>query len=239
MRLAKYLAHCGVASRRGSEEIIVKRKVKVNGKVITDPACGVSEKDTILYKGTTIKLETYVYYGLYKPEGVTTTLKDRHAKNTLLTYLKDVREKVVPVGRLDQNSKGLLIFTNHGELTHRLTHPKYEIVKVYEVWCEGVFPKNKLSLLVKGIKSDGDLLKAISAKVLKETDEKSLLSVELGEGKKREIRRMLDNLGYKVISLERVSIGPLTSERFKPGVLKKLTKIEVQMLKNAVGLNES
>lgn len=236
MRLAKYLAHAGVASRRSSEEIIRSGAIQVNGKTIKDPAFSVSEEDNIFYRGTPLKKESHVYYLFHKPAGVTTSLKDRHAEETITSYLKNISARVVPVGRLDKDSTGLLLVTNDGELTHRLTHPRFEILKTYEVCATGEFTEIEFRKMREGVKSDGDTLKVRSVEILKQLPGKTTLIITLGEGKKREIRRMLEALGRKTISLKRVQMGPVRLGGLKSGGLRKLTDQEVNDLKKSVKL---
>ncbi len=236
MRLVKFLAHAGVASRRESEKIIFQGLVKINGKPVKDPAFSVTEQDEILVKNKKITKEILVYFLFHKPAGVTTTLKDVHAEKTLRPFLRKIRARIVPVGRLDKNSTGLLFLTNDGELTHRLTHPRYEIIKTYEVCVTGKFVEEECQKLLKGISSEGDLLKVKAALILKEYPDKTMLQLELGEGKKREIRRMMEVLGRKTISLKRVQMGPVKLGDLISGEMRELNQKEIKDLKNSAGL---
>jgi len=236
VRLVKFLAHAGVASRRESEKIIFQGLVKINGKPVKDPAFSVTEQDEILVKNKKITKEILVYFLFHKPAGVTTTLKDVHAEKTLRPFLRKIRARIVPVGRLDKNSTGLLFLTNDGELTHRLTHPRYEIIKTYEVCVTGKFVEEECQKLLKGISSEGDLLKVKAALILKEYPDKTMLQLELGEGKKREIRRMMEVLGRKTISLKRVQMGPVKLGDLISGEMRELNQKEIKDLKNSAGL---
>lgn len=236
MRLAKYLAHAGIASRRKSEEIIQRGLVEVNGKIVKDPAFGVEAHDRIFYQGRSVRKEEHAYYLFHKPAGVTVTLADRHAEKTLQPFLKNIEARVVPAGRLDVDSTGLLILTNDGELTHRLTHPRYHVLKTYEVCASGSFPEEELLKMKRGIEEDGDFLKVYSVSVLEKLPGKTVLEINLAEGKKREIRRILEVLGHTTISLKRVQMGPISLGALKSGFIRKLSKKEIELLKESVEL---
>ena len=231
MRLVKFLAHAGVASRRKSEDLIRRGQIKVNGQPVRDPARSVTSQDEIEYQGKSIGQESRVYYLFHKPAGVTSTLSDRHAERTLTYFLKNIPERVFPVGRLDKSSTGLMILTNDGELMQRLTHPRFEVIKTYEICVWGMFQSVSIHSLLKGIVSEGDRLVAKSVKVAKQMKDKTILHIQLGEGKKRELRRMMESQGHSTISLKRISFGPLELKNLKSGELKKLSKSEIASLK--------
>lgn len=223
LRLAKFLADSGIASRRKAEDIILAGKVKVNDKIIkTLPAIINPDKDKVEVNNKLISASQKVYYLLNKPVGYICSVSDPHnAKNVISLIPKDAR--VYPVGRLDKDSQGLLLLTNDGELTYQLTHPKFKIDKKYLVKVDKPITKEILNRLKQGIKLDEGLAKADEVK----QQNKQELIIIIHQGWKRQIRRMLEKLGYQVITLTRLAEGKLTLNKLPVGKYKEITKKDI------------
>ncbi len=232
MRINKYLALCGVASRRKVEDFIVNGQVKVNDKLVTNLATDIDIKnDIVTVSGERVKLtEEYVYYMLNKPKGYVCSAEDNRGRKTVLDIVKDPNHRIFPVGRLDYDSEGMLILTNDGDLTQRLTHPSNEIEKKYIVKIEGNMVESELAVLRAGVVVDGERFGKCGV-VLTNTDGKiSRLEVTLKEGKNREIRRMFEAIGKNVIFLKRVSIGMLKLGGLSRGEYRALKPYEIDLL---------
>ncbi len=226
MRLNAYLARAGVASRRGADELIKRGTVQLNGQIgkLNDT---VRESDQVLVHGKPVKLQQNRYTLLYKPAGYVTTLKDEKGRRKV-TDLIDIPERVVPVGRLDYDTTGLLVLTNDGGMVHRLTHPSYEIDKTYQAQVEGRIDGKILDLLSNSILlEDGP---TTPAKARKLAGDKVELIVH--EGRKHQVKRMLAAVGLPVKKLHRSGYGPLTLEGLKPGQWRDLTFEEVHALQD-------
>jgi len=209
IRLNKYLAGAGIASRRKADELITQGQVKVNGKIVKDLGSQIDpEKDQVEYRGKLIRSATFLLFMFNKPVGVTSTIADKHALKTIADYFKNVG-RVYPVGRLDKNSEGLILITNNGDLANQLTHPKYEHEKEYEVLISGQSINNVKrfgqSFILNNYKTRPMKFKLIK----KISQDKWLIRLILQEGRKRQIRRVAEILGYKVVQLKRVRIGKL------------------------------
>jgi 23S rRNA pseudouridine2605 synthase len=230
MRIQRFLSRAGLVSRRQAATLIEKGLVKVNGKVIFEPFFQVEpEKDLIEFEGKRLKIPAkFTYIMLNKPRGVITTVADELKRKTVMD-LVPVEKGLVPVGRLDENSEGLLLITNDGDMVYRLTHPSFEIEKEYEVILP-VAVKKELKKMEKGMSVGNDYLKA-SKVVLKG---KNKILVTLKEGKNREIRRMLGILGYSAKRLKRIRVGNLELSDLKVGQWRNLTKDEVSKLKRLI-----
>ncbi|MDD3819187.1 MAG: pseudouridine synthase [Actinomycetota bacterium] len=228
MRIQHFLSRTGIASRRKAEALIKNGLVKVNGKVVLEPFFQVDPgKDKIEFNGKELKIpEEHTYIILNKPRGFVTTVSDEFQRRTVMELIPLKEKGLVPVGRLDKDSEGLLLITNDGDLAHRLTHPSFEIEKEYEVVLSRAAGK-ELKKMEKGIQSGEDFLRA-SRVIFKGKNE---ILVTLKEGKKREIRRMLEALGYGVIRLKRVRLGNLKLSDLEAGKWRKLTKTEISKLK--------
>ena len=224
MRLGKYLAHAGVASRRASEEIIRSGRVTVNGHPVQDPATDVTDDDRIELDGTPIHEEPRVVYMLNKPKGVLSTASDTHNRPTV-TDLIGGSKRLYPVGRLDQDTTGLILLTNDGELANRLMHPSYEVPRTYRAKVEGALKEQDLRRLREGIELD-DGMTAL-AKVREIGEE---IELTIHEGRKRQVRRMLEAVGHPVTELERIALGPLRLEGLQRGEHRELTPAEVERL---------
>ena len=236
-RLQKYLAECGIASRRKCEEYIIQGKVQVNGKKITELGVKVNpEKDKITFEGKNVKQEERkVYILLNKPIGYVTTSDEQFGRDKVLDLVK-VRERVVPVGRLDMYTSGALILTNDGDFVYKVTHPKHEITKTYTVTVKGIIKNEEVEQLRKGVKIDDYTTRPAKVKILKTDEEKDIsrLEITIHEGKNRQVRRMCESVGRRVIALHRSKIGNIGVKDIELGKWRYLTANEVQqILKNS------
>lgn len=233
MRLNKFIAQSGIASRRKAEEYIEKGSVKINGIVMTRFAYDVKEYDVVEVDGRIIKTgEKKVYYVLNKPAGYITSASDEKGRPTVLDLMKDVEERVFPVGRLDYNTSGLLVMTNDGDLAYRLTHPRHHVYKTYRVKVNGVFSEEKASRLRKGVDIGGFVTSKAIVRILKQQERFTIVEIKIFEGKNRQVRKMFGHVGNKVMELERTAIGDIALGRLKPGHYRKLTQKEIEYLKN-------
>ena len=235
-RLQKYLASCGVASRRKCEEYISQGKVQVNGKVVTELGTKINpNEDTVKFDGKIVsQAKNLVYILLNKPIGYVTTADDQFGRETVLDLVK-VRERVVPVGRLDMYTSGALLLTNDGDFVYKVTHPKHEIEKTYTVTVKGIVKNNEVEQLRKGVKIDDYTTKPARVKILKTDEEKDIsrLEITIHEGKNRQIRKMCEVVGRKVLALHRSKIGRIGVKDLELGKWRFLQKKEVQeLLKN-------
>ena len=235
IRLQKYLSNQGVCSRRKAEEYILDGYVKVNGIIVTELGTKINpEKDEVIFKGSKIgKVENKVYILLNKPIGYVTTTKDQFDRETVLDLVK-VKEKVLPVGRLDMYTSGALILTNDGEFIYKVTHPKYEIEKTYNVTVKGIITKEEIKKLEQGVEIDDYVSGRAKVKILKTDKEKDISRIEITihEGKNREVRKMCSGIGRKVLALHRSKIENINVKSLKLGEWRYLTKKEVEKLLN-------
>ena len=235
IRLQKFLAECGIASRRKCEELILEGKVTVNGETITLLGTKVNpDKDVVTYNGKVVKLskEEYVYILLNKPIGYVTTAKDQFQRDCVLDIVK-VKERVVPVGRLDMYTSGALILSNDGDFVYKITHPKHEITKTYTVTLKGIVSKQDIEKLENGVEiDDGYITRPAQAKIMKIDEEKDISRVEIiiHEGKNRQVRKMCEAIGKKVLALHRAKIGNIGVKDLKIGQWRFLKKNEVEIL---------
>jgi len=231
-RLQKILAQAGVASRREAERIIGQGRVKLNGRTVTELGTVASEDDEIEVDGAPLGArEAYEYYVLHKPPGVVTTVRDPRRRPTVRGLLREVRTRVYPVGRLDVDSEGVLLLTNDGELTHHLTHPRYGVEKEYVVELSRPATEEELDRIRQGIESEGQRL---MARQVRAEGDGSHVVVILAEGKKREVRRMFEAVGQRLVRLTRVRFGPLRLTNLAPGHYRPLTKKEIEQLRAAI-----
>lgn len=232
-RLQKYLANCGVASRRKCEEYILQGKVKVNGQIVTELGTKINtEKDIIEFEGKQIKENTkHVYILLNKPIGYVTTSDDQFGRDTVLDLVK-VKERIVPVGRLDMYTSGALILTNDGDFVYKVTHPKHEIEKTYTVTVKGIVKNNEVEQLRNGVKIEDYITKPAKVKILKTDNEKEIsrLEITIHEGKNRQVRKMCEAVGRKVLALHRSKIGNIGVKDLELGKWRFLNSREVQEL---------
>jgi 23S rRNA pseudouridine2605 synthase len=249
-RLQKVLAEAGVGSRRACEELIESGAVRVNGHVVQSlPAWVDPIKDHITVSGKHIKPhETHVYVMLFKPRGVVSTNSDPEGRPRAIDLVQHPSgARVYPVGRLDMESSGLLLMTNDGELANRLTHPRHEVHKLYEIVVAGSLDESDVAKLENGLflneqraskgRKPGSKTTEARLKLLKRDRDRTRLTMELGEGRNRQIRRMFAKLGYKVRKLRRVAMGPLKLKGLQPGQWRELTRDELMELKRAASLN--
>lgn len=232
MRLNKFLAECGVCSRRKADEIIAEGRVTVNRKTVSEMGFDVDEKKDVVYlDGKKIVPVTHYEYIMFnKPKGCVTTMSDDKGRKTVYDFIG--REKrLVPMGRLDYDSEGLLLFTNDGELTHKLTHPSNEIPKTYVVKIEGEISESDMATLRKGVTVNGVKYSRCKVKFTGEENGLSRLEVVIFEGKNREIRRMFEAVEKNVVFLKRVAIGDLRLGGLSRGGFRELNEFEVDYLK--------
>ena len=232
VRLQKYLANCGIASRRKAEELIINGKVSVNGKVVTELGTKINPKvDKVSYNGKEVRLEDeHVYILLNKPIGYVTTAKEQFGRDSVMDLVK-VKERVVPVGRLDMYTSGALILTNDGDFVYQLTHPKHEVEKTYTVTIKGIVKNEEVEKLRKGVKIEDYITKEAKVKILKTDKEKnqSRLEITIHEGKNRQIRKMCEAIGHKVLALHRSKIAGIGVKELGLGKWRYLSKGEVNM----------
>lgn len=230
-RLQKYLAQCGVASRRKCEELILQGRVQVNGVTVTELGTKINpEKDKIKFDGKDIKQsQKLVYILLNKPIGYVTTADDQFGRDTVLDLVK-VKERIVPVGRLDMYTSGALILTNDGDFVYQVTHPKHEIEKTYTVTIKGIVQNNEVEQLRSGVKIDEYITKPARVKILKTDTEKDIsrLEITIHEGKNRQVRKMCEAIGRKVLALHRSKIGNLGVKDLELGKWRYLNSKEVK-----------
>ncbi|EAX46547.1 pseudouridine synthase [Thermosinus carboxydivorans Nor1] len=233
-RLQKILSQAGIASRRAAEKLILDGRVAVNGKIITELGAKVDwPRDRVTVDGKPIAAEAPVYILLNKPKGVITSLKDPRGRKTVIDLLKDVPERVYPVGRLDYNTEGLLLLTNDGDLTHALTHPSHEIKKTYVSKIAGLPNEEQLDRLRAGIKLSDGMTSPAAVRLLDFDPVKQVAVVEITihEGRNRQVRRMFEAIGHPVKSLKRTKYAFLTLTGLKRGEYRRLTPDEVASLK--------
>ena len=232
-RLQKYLANNGIAARRKCEEYILSGRVKVNGQVVTKLGIKInSEKDIIEFDGKKVeKVEKHVYILLNKPIGYVTTVKDQFDRPTVLDLVK-IKEKILPVGRLDMYTSGALILTNDGEFINKITHPKNEVEKTYTVTVKGIIKQEAVQKLENGVEIEDYISGKAKVKILKTDEEKnfSRVQITIHEGKNREVRKMCEAIGKKVLALHRRKIANLDVKNLKIGQWRYLTDSEVSNL---------
>lgn len=231
-RLQKVMAHAGVASRRKCEDLITQGVVTVNGKTVTELGYKVSTQDRIEVNGVPISKEAPVYYLFYKPRGVISAVSDDKGRPVVTDYFTDVPERIYPVGRLDYDTSGLLLLTNDGEFSQRLTHPKYELDKVYVAKVKGVADKYNLRPIAYGMKLDGKKTAPARYEILSvdETKGSSVVSLTIHEGRYHQVKRMFEACGLPVQKLCREQYGFLTLQGLRPGQYRALTPKEVKKL---------
>jgi len=228
------MAHAGIASRRKCEKIIAEGRVSVNGEVVTEKGVKIDpESDEIIVDGKIISKEKKVYILLNKPEGYITTVSDPEGRTTVMDLLPDIKQRLYPVGRLDFNTSGLLILTNDGDLTYKLTHPKKEVDKTYEVEIKGLIDREEFNKFKEGIIIDGR--KTAPAEIdnirFYKAENKTKFEITIHEGRNRQVRRMCEIIGYPVRKLKRIGFSFLKIDNLNKGTYRYLTKHEVKKLK--------
>lgn len=232
MPLNKYIAHCGICSRRDAVELITNGKVKVNKAVVTEPGFKVSNADEIIYNNKKIFVtKNLVYILLNKPKDYITTSDDPQGRKTVVQLIATAtKERVYPIGRLDRNTSGVLLMTNDGELTQKLSHPSYEITKIYEAKLDKPLAKADFDKILKGLKlEDGEI--NVDSLAYADSKDKSIIGIELHSGRNRIVRRIFEHLGYDVKGLDRVMFANLTKKNVERGRWRYLSEKEIRLLK--------
>ncbi len=233
MRLQKFLAHAGVASRRASEELIRQGRIAVNGRTVTDMGVSVGENDAVALDGKLItnrETDGKIYIILNKPVGYVSTAKDQFGRPAVTDLVKDIQSRLYPVGRLDYDTSGLILLTNDGEFTYMLTHPKHEINKVYEALVSGVPTKAEVKRFEAGLEIEDYVTSPARLDILAVKGENAVIRVTIHEGKNRQVRKMCKAIGHRVLSLKRISIGPIALKDLPDGKWRRLTPEEVKSL---------
>lgn len=231
-RLQKILSDYGIASRRHAEELIKEGRVTVNGQIAVIGQKADPEKDYIKVDGKLlIKPEPKVYYAFYKPRKVITSLLDPQGRPTIKDFIRGIKFRIYPVGRLDFDSEGLLLLTNDGQLAYKIMHPSSQIEKTYMVKVDGIVEPETIEKLRKGIKIEGKIAVPVSVHLVKKLKANSWIKITLHEGRKRQIRKMFERVGHPVIRLIRIAIDGIKLGELKPGQLRALTEEEIEKLK--------
>jgi len=232
MRLNKFLSSAGIAARRKSDELIFSKKVRVNGHIVDKPGYRVEESDVVTVEDRIVKLKKdYIYIVLNKPKGYVSTLSDEKGRKNVRNLI-DLNYRIYPVGRLDMNSTGVLLFTNDGDLTHKLLHPRYGVWKVYQVKLNRSFSQDDISKIENGIKlSSGNIGRGLVNIVSKDKKE---IRIKIKEGKKHQIRLMMQSLGYFVKTLDRIQFGSIRKTGLALGEWRKLKRSEVEYLRGQI-----
>lgn len=232
VRLNKYLADAGICSRREADKLIESGAVKINGKVVTQLGTKVAPTDKVQYGGETLKREKLQYILLNKPKGFITTSDDPQDRKIVMSLVENACiERIYPVGRLDRNTLGLLLFTNDGDLAKKLTHPRYGVKKIYHVFLDSPLTKNEMLTLASGIELEDGKIQPDKIAYAEGENDKRQIGIELHSGKNRIVRRMFEHLGHKVIKLDRVFFAGLTKKDLPRGKWRKLTEKEIGLLK--------
>ncbi|HEX7064210.1 MAG TPA: pseudouridine synthase [Bacillales bacterium] len=231
-RLQKVIAHAGVTSRRKAEELIRLGKVEVNGKTVTELGTKVSNNDEIKVNGVPIDKEEPIYFLLYKPSGVISAVSDDRGRKVVTDFFEEVQERIFPIGRLDYDTSGLLLLTNDGDFANKLMHPRYEIEKTYVAKIEGALTKPRQKMLERGVELEDGKTAPARVKLLSADRKKnaSVVEITIHEGRKRQVRRMLETVGCPVQKLKRERYGFLTLKGLNSGEWRELTSHEVKRL---------
>ena len=232
MRLNKYIASAGICSRRKADELIAAGNVKINGAVMREMGYDVEEGDRVVVNGRLIEgAGEKVYVAVNKPKGYITSMDDDRDRATVAELVKDIPERLFPVGRLDYNTTGLLLMTNDGDLAYRLTHPKHEVFKTYVALVSGIVSDARLARLRKGVDIGGFVTSPARVKIVRQNQRSTVVEISIREGKNRQVRKMFKAVGCPVKELCRTKIGDLYLARLKEGTYRKLTRQEVEYLK--------
>ncbi|WP_250675154.1 pseudouridine synthase [Paraclostridium ghonii] len=235
MRINKYIASCGIASRRKAEELIIENRVKVNGKIINELSFQINEdKDKVEVDGKLIGLEEeLVYIMLNKPEGYVTTVKDQFDRKSVIDLVKDVGARVYPIGRLDYETSGLLLLTNDGDLTYKLTHPKHEVDKTYVATVKGIPSQSEVTNFEKGLYIEDYKTAPAKIKIVKKNIEKNyaVCEIKIHEGRNRQVRKMCKAINHPVMNLRRKAMGKILLKDVEVGKYRYLTNDEINYLK--------
>lgn len=234
IRLNRFISNAGICSRRDADKLIAQGEVLVNGKLVTELGTKVRKSDVVVYKGKPLDVEKKIYLLLNKPRGYVTTLDDPHAEHTVMELISQAcEERIYPVGRLDKETSGVLLFTNDGDLAKKLTHPSYEKKKIYHVFLTKEFSEEHLEQLRKGIDLEDGLIAADTINYADPVD-RTQVGIEIHSGRNRIVRRIFEHLGYQVARLDRVVFAGLTKKNLPRGKWRFLTPREVGFLKMSV-----
>ncbi|MFO7310603.1 MAG: pseudouridine synthase [Bacillota bacterium] len=235
--MQKYMARCGVASRRACEQLIVAGRVQVNGRTVRELGVKVDpDRDEVRVDGRVIRPPSkLLYYMLNKPAGYVTTVSDPQGRPTVMSLVPS-EDRLYPVGRLDLDTEGLLLLTNDGPLAHRLTHPRYGVRKLYRAKVAGVVGAEAVARLEQGVLLEDGPTAPARVRVIRQDKETAVLEIELAEGRKRQVRRMCQAVGHPVLYLKRIGFGPLRLGRLPVGAYRPLTDAEVAALRRAAQL---
>lgn len=236
IRINRYISMCGVASRRKADELVLEGKVEVNGKVMTDLGSKINpNKDKVFVEGKQVaQVYEHLYLVMNKPKDAITTLSDEKGRTTVMSLVK-TKQRVYPIGRLDRNTTGVLLFTNDGDFANQLMHPKFEVSKSYQVTLETPLTQEHAAQLRKGIKLEDGKTGPADVYILPKGKAKEI-GIIIHEGRNRQVRRMFESLGYEVKKLDRVAYGPITKEGLSRGETRSLTRPEVRKLKEMAGM---
>ena len=235
MRINKFLAACGLGSRRKCEQMVLDGRVSADGKVIGTLSFDVAENMEVLVDGQSVGKKQFEYLMLFKPKGFVTTKSDEKGRKTVMDLLPEDKKHLNPIGRLDYDTEGLLLFTNDGELANALSHPSNEIEKTYNVKVEGTVVESELAVLRNGVVIDGKRTAKCKAKVLKAEDGKTTIELVIHEGRNREIRKMMEAIGKNIVLLKRVAYGPIVLGGLSRGKTRPLHADEILNLKAICG----
>ncbi len=232
IRLNKYIANAGICSRREADNLIAAGSISVNGKVVTEMGFQVHEGDVVNYGGETLRSERKRYFLLNKPKGYITTLDDPQERQTVMMLIDSAcPERIYPVGRLDRNTTGLLLFTNDGDLARRLTHPSTGVYKIYQVELDKAVTREDMRRMLEGIELEDGPIHVDDIQYVQGANDKRIVGVELHSGKNRIVRRIFEHLGYNIHKLDRVVFAGLTKKDLPRGRYRELTEKEVGYLK--------
>ncbi|MBP1647373.1 MAG: rluB [Bacteroidetes bacterium] len=239
VRINRYLSMCGIASRRKAEELVLKGKVEINHRVVTDLATKVRPGiDKVYVEGKqAVRVRDYVYLVMNKPKDTITTLSDERGRTTVMTLLKS-KQRVYPIGRLDRNTTGVLLFTDDGDFANRLMHPRFEVPKSYQVTLDKSLALEHRDHLRTGIRLEDGPTAPAEVYVLPHGRGKEI-GIVIHEGRNREVRRMFEHFGYTVVKLDRVAYGPVTKEGLARGATRSLTRSELRALRALAGVTDA
>ncbi|HOJ10716.1 MAG TPA: pseudouridine synthase [Clostridiales bacterium] len=229
VRLQKYIAHSGVASRRKAEELIKQGKVEVNGRIVSEPWLMIGNEDSVKVNGKVVSIEkNLIYIMLNKPLGYVTTVKDQFHRKTVLDLVVHVNERIYPVGRLDYDTSGLILLTNDGDFAYKLTHPSHEIKKVYIAEVNGIPDKDDIRKFVGGLEIGSYKTWPAEVCIQEKGKDRSTLAITIHEGRNRQVKKMCEAIGHPVIKLKRIAIGKVNLGSLSEGKWRHLTKEEVE-----------
>lgn len=230
IRLARFLADCGIRSRRKCEDLITSGKIQVNGIIVKDITCNVSESDDIKFKGKIVRRQHRIVLALNKPAGFLSTVSDDFMRKTVLHLIGNIGQRLYPAGRLDKESRGLIILTNDGDLVHRITHPKFNIPKTYEVRINKNISDLDIKKIKKGVMIEGKVFKADMIEIIGKRKNSDFLRIKIHEGRKRIIRKTFRKIGYRVKDLKRVKIGNFLLGNLPEGKYRNINSNDIKRL---------